>query len=318
MENLENYVGYLKYSGTDIEQGLLDLKKSAQALVGFDESLRFFLVKEMPALSEIPFEIPVRINKGSWEALIPQTIGDWIIRGLEIASVAYLTTAAKKIAENDFKNVDFRLIFKKALGAIQWTIRIGKHIGSISNKKLEKLQFRNNNMEIGVPDSEGKYLFIPKEYLDYYLSCPANLLEKIAGLVAEERRLIIGIIEDTVPKEVEITIKEKYVFAPREDDSSEVIFPELKHGQHIELIGEATKGNEITNAMGFQYKGHILTCHPRTGSIVRYKNVLFGKCKITGVIDRLDKFGNPKENKPRIIFTDIVSVDDSNNSPTLF
>jgi hypothetical protein len=43
------------------------MRKSAEALLGFDEMLRYFISKEEPQLSNVPYEIPVNIKKGSWE-----------------------------------------------------------------------------------------------------------------------------------------------------------------------------------------------------------------------------------------------------------
>ena len=45
MNQEEKYIGYLKYSGKSIEDGLLDARKSAEALLGFDEILRYFVTK---------------------------------------------------------------------------------------------------------------------------------------------------------------------------------------------------------------------------------------------------------------------------------
>ena len=66
MNQKEKRIGYLKYSGTSIKDGLFDMRKSAEALLGFNEILRFFLLKEDPNLLNINFEIPVRVSRGSW------------------------------------------------------------------------------------------------------------------------------------------------------------------------------------------------------------------------------------------------------------
>ena len=39
----ETYLGYIRYSGELVESGLMDARKSAQALIGFDEAVRFFV-----------------------------------------------------------------------------------------------------------------------------------------------------------------------------------------------------------------------------------------------------------------------------------
>lgn len=119
----EKYIGYLKYSGKSVESGLLDVRKSAEALLGFDEILRYFLLKEDPTLKEIDFEIPVRIKKGSWEALIPETIEGWILAGGGITATTYLAAMAKKAGTDGLFETgpakDIKKTFKASLVAIQ-------------------------------------------------------------------------------------------------------------------------------------------------------------------------------------------------------
>ncbi len=141
-------LGYLKYSGESVKEGYLDARKSAQALLGFDEALRFYVTEFCPYLKKADFEVPVRVNKGSWEALIPETIETWIMAGAGGALTTYAVTAAKKMAENDFKELGLKEIFKKALSGIQWFIQIGVHIGNTTKKKFEGVRWRNSNEEI--------------------------------------------------------------------------------------------------------------------------------------------------------------------------
>ena len=70
------------------------------------------------------FEIPVQIREGSWEALVPTTVGSWAQAGLGIALTAYLAKAAQTLAQNDFKDVTTQDIFQRALQGIQWFARI--------------------------------------------------------------------------------------------------------------------------------------------------------------------------------------------------
>jgi hypothetical protein len=116
----EKYIGYLKYSGKLVEEGLLDAKKSAQALLGFDGAIRFFVDQQAPHLTQIDYELPVRVRQGTWEILIPKTIAQWIMAGGGVVVTTYLSTAAKKMAEKDFDDVGIRDIFSKALKAMQW------------------------------------------------------------------------------------------------------------------------------------------------------------------------------------------------------
>ncbi|OGS20286.1 MAG: hypothetical protein A2252_12060 [Elusimicrobia bacterium RIFOXYA2_FULL_39_19] len=314
MNNENQYIGYLKYSGKLVEEGFLDAKKAADALVGFDEAIRYFVIKECPKLGNIPFEIPVKIQKGSWEALVPKSIEQWIFAGIGFATVRYASAAIKKIAENDFKDINLKKVFENSIEAIQWVIKIGTHVKDMKHKRFEKVKFRNDNTEIGISNEKDEMLYVPKEFFDLYTQCPPKLLSKVTKVIEKERKLHIGLIEgNNTVGEVEITVDEKYVFTSDEDDLSEIIFPELKHDQYVELDGDITRGNEVTNTVGFKYQEHILSCRPENGSIVQYKYTLFRKCRICGIVDRMDKIGQITEKKPKIIFSKIIPVDKPEN-----
>lgn len=312
----EEYIGYLKYEGKLVEDGLLDARKAAQALLGFDEAVRFFVGQQAPLLREMDFELPVRLRKGSWEALIPSSLVDWLVTALGAGATTYLVTAAKKAAENDFEKAGLKRLFVHAVEAIQWTIRIGKHIGDLSRKSFERVRFRNENTEIGLPNAEGQYLFVPKKFFDFYVSASPRLLRKMAELIEGERKLEIGVYKEGELITESVVREERGIFTLDEDEE-EVLFPELTHGQEVQLEGHITRGNENTNSIGFMYRGHILACYPESGSIVSFKNALFANCRIHGTISRLDKFGGYNEKKPKIIFSRVEPVDEGRNIPLL-
>lgn len=307
MESYDGVLGYLKYRGESVEEGFLDARKSASALLGLDEAIRHFINQELPELDSINYEIPVRIRKGSWEAIIPETIGDWILTGYGLAITTYLTSAAKELAKNDFKDMTLKKAFSKAIKGIQWFIKIGKHLQTLKQKRFEHVKFQDNNKLVGIPNEYGEYLFVPKEYLDLYVSCNCKLLDELAKIIEIDRSLVVGIVENNVPVEVEITTQDKYIFY--EEETEEVLFPELVHGQQVDLEGDITRGNENSNNLGFRYDGHILTIMPERGSIVKYKHTLFLKCIVGGRISRLDKFGNITKRRPDIIFSTIIPVE---------
>ena len=47
------YIGYIKYQGASITNGLFGVRNAALALTGFDEVFRFFLEKEEPEFAKI-------------------------------------------------------------------------------------------------------------------------------------------------------------------------------------------------------------------------------------------------------------------------
>jgi len=311
-------IGYLKYSGRLVDDGYLDARKSAHALLGFDKAIRYFVSQESSALVDNDFELPVKIKHGSWEAAIPDSIGQWLAAGAGIAATTYFSTAAKKLAENDFKDIGVKTVFVKALETMQWTIRIGKHIGSMYQKKFEKnLKWRNNNEEVGIINNQNEYLYVPTNQLNAFASCPPKLFHSIADVIEEERELSIGVVKDGTPTEVKISYAEKHIFGTQTDDLDDILFPELQHGQYVELEGRTTRGNATTNSIGFRYNEHILTCYPQKGSIVNYKHILFTNSIIKGVVDRNDKFGIPIDKRPKIKFSNIISLETEEYNPSL-
>jgi len=314
----DQYIGYLKYAGKSVENGYLDAKKTAEALVGFDETLRYFVENDFPELKGKPFEIPVRIQSGSWEALIPVTIGQWVTTATGIAATAYLTSAAAKLAETDFKDKGIADVFRSALKMLQWIIRLSVHLKGISVKAVKNIRWEDNNEIVLIPDDVGNSIKVPRKVLQKYMEISPKFLSKMARLIQAEREMKIGVIENGKREEVNITISEKYYFTDEESDLTEAILPELVHGHSVELEGEITRGNEKTNSIGFEYQGHILTCHPEKGSIVAFKQALFRKCRISGVINRIAESGLPNSKKPRIVFTAIIPIDKDENVPELF
>eukprot|EP00481_Brizalina_sp_1-RS-2013_P002788 TRINITY_DN7399_c0_g1_i1.p1 TRINITY_DN7399_c0_g1~~TRINITY_DN7399_c0_g1_i1.p1 ORF type:complete len:172 (-),score=56.91 TRINITY_DN7399_c0_g1_i1:2-442(-) len=133
----------------------MDARRQAKALLAFDGAIRELIVKQVPDLKHIDFEIPMRVQKGSWEALVPETVAGWAQAGLGVVATAYFSKAASKMAEKDFDDFGFSTIFSKALDGIMWFARIGKHIGGTGKTKLSNLKFKDNNELIGIPNDEG-------------------------------------------------------------------------------------------------------------------------------------------------------------------
>lgn len=306
MEQEEGQLGYVKYSGNLVKDGYLDARKSALALLGVDEAVRFFVFKQAPELKTTDFEFPVKVKKGSWEI---------VIGGIFLA---YGAKAAQKMAENDFKDIGLKDVFKKALSAIQWMIRIGKHMGDVTIKKFESVKFKDNNSLIGIKNSQGEFLYVPKEFLEFYASASPTLLKKISEVVEEERTLSVGIYDGNAVIEETVTRRHRQIFTNEVEEPGEVLFPELEHGQTVILEGELTRGNEMSNTVGVGYQGHILTGIPEVGSIVRFKPSLFLRCRVYGRVSREDEKGRLDARRPRIIFTRIESLESDDDNHQLF
>ncbi len=309
MEESGSFIGYIEYHGDLVSEGLMDARKAARALVGFDSAVRYFAGVHNPELKDVEFELPVLIKKGSWQAVIPDDAIKYILAVLGIAGTAYLATAATELAKNDFKNASLRKALEKALMSIQWLVRLGKHLGTTRQKQFEKVQWREANTLIGIPDSEGKLLFLPKSHLDMIVQAPPKLISEMASLVVPGRSLrLVAKTETTVEIET-ITPEVRSIFYVPESEA-DTLFPALAHGQSILLEGVMTRGNENTNSMGLRYQDHILNCVPNEGSIVRFKKALFLKSRITGTISRADAEGVVNQKKPVIVFTNIEPLEE--------
>lgn len=322
-QNEDDFLAYLKYEGRLVETGYMDARKSAEALVGIDEVVRYFLFQEDPTLQELQFEIPVRIRKGSWEALLPHNIEEWIRTAVGLGITTYATTALKKLAENDFKDKKIKDIFKDVFKAIKWVVKIATHLGTMTQKKVENVQFEENNTWIRIPNAKGEILLVPYKYFEFYVNCPEKLFSRITNVVESERELKIGINKkdadsDDDKEDVKITVKEKYIFTRKGEDNDEILFPELVHNSYVELDGHVTRGNENANTIGFQYNDHILTCFPAQGNITKVKSLLFTNCIIKGYVDRMGFDGEINEKRPRIRYIDLLPNNKGKEMKTLF
>ncbi len=307
-------LGFIRYSGRLVEDGLMDARKQAQALIGFDAALRFFIEERLPEAHDLEFEIPVQVRRGSWEALVPTTVGSWLQAGLGIALTAYLAKAAQTLAQNDFKEVTTRDLFQRALQGIQWFARIGKHIGDVTIRRFETVVFAESGETIGIPNAKGEVLDVPKEYFDLYVKCPPRLLEPIVRNVEEGRSLTLGAVVNGQMTEVGVFPLDKAIFCSDVDDDDDVLFPDLVHGQRVELIGEVTRENKTVNSMGFKYEGHILTSYPISGDIVPYKPLLFLQCRLHGYVDRIDESGRAVARRPKLRFDRLEPVRQGSDS----
>ena len=312
----EEILAFIKYEGDLVKDGYLDARKSGEVLVGVDELLRYFIYQENPEIKNFEFEIPVRIKKGSWEAIFPENIEKYAAGafGLWMAG-KYVGSALEEIAKNDFQNVSLTKIFKKAFENIIEVIKLSKHLGTLSKKKFDNVEFNHSNENVKIINDSREELWTSIDILEVYTNCPQTIFNRITKIIEEERELTIGLSNDGQFIEEKITTKSKYIFT-KVDVNEEIILPELINGEYIELQGHITRGNEKANTIGFLYSGHIITCYPESGNIKKQKSKLFNNCLLKGYVDRLDKDGNVNEKRPRIKFLDVVDLDKP--SMTLF
>lgn len=315
----EKYLGYIKYKGALVEHGLMDARKQAKALLGLDSALRYFVAKRAPDFRNIDFEIPVRVRKGSWEALIPETVAGWVQAGLGVVATAYFTKAAQKMADKDFEDFGITNLFRMAIDSIKWFARIGKHMGNVAIREFKNVQFNGDLTQIGIINEEGVVLFVPKHMLDLYVSTNPRLLESMAENIQDGRSLAIGSVRAGEIDEEVVDVADKFIFCDEDAEIEEaVLFPELVHGDYVVLEGEVTRENKTSNSMGFKYNDHILTAYPETGSIVRYKPLLFLKCRLFGTVNRIDETGRIGARRPKLYFSNLEPLEEDRDDSGLF
>lgn len=311
---MEKHFAHIKYEGKLVEDGFLDARKAAEILIGIDEVIRHLLYQKSLEFSALEIEIPVRVQKGSWIAILPTDLADWIQVIVGTGITSYAITALNQIAKNDFKETTSKDIFKGIIKGIKWTIEITKHLKKKKVKQFpnSKVEYKDGIQMIGILNEEGEILFVPTEYLELYRNVPENLFDKLTKQIEPERELEIDFDEyykgdnDDTGKPAKIEFKSKSLFYEEKIDD-EILFPEFKHGAYVELDGYLTRGNEKSNTLGFEYSGHILTCIPYKGSIKNEKQTLFTNCLIKGFIDRQTKDGSFKEKRPRIKYLEIIN-----------
>lgn len=280
MNDYAGYIAFIKYEGSSVEEGFMDARKSAEALLGFDEGLRHYLLK---AGVEEDFEIPVRIRKGSWEALIPETLLGWALASGGIVATAYLSSAASQIAKNDFENVSLGGLIQNATSRLQNVVRIGKHVEGQSVEELNT-SFKDDGYTIVIHGKSGD-METTKDQLEDYASFPKKALSRMVGLVQPDRKFKLGLVKDSKVYEEEVTQTEKGYFYTEGDIVLE-LFPELKDGMEVVLEGKLVRANQHTNALGLEYRGYTLTCKPKQGTVELYKPYLFTKCRVHALVDR--------------------------------
>lgn len=296
----ENYVGYLKFYGKNIENGIIQADIAGQALIGFDECIRFFNKKQNPEIILYDYKIPVITEKGSWVV--------WVLGSMAgmtgVFGTAYLKKAGEKMAEKDFQDIGFSDIFRKSLLALKNLVDLIKHKKGNINWENEDfhIEQKNDSFFVSIKNESGESILIPIEQLEWFKNIPKKSLEKIVQGVMVGQSLSIGVRNENENFDsTSITNEEKSLFlSSEEDEQEEVIFPELVHGETTQLEGKLVRGNEKTNSLGFEYKGVILNCHPTKGSIRQYKSSLFLKCKIDCYINRHEKSDLILDKKPTL------------------
>lgn len=305
--NLEE-VGYVTYFGTDVAEGIIDAASAGSALLGLDEALRFFNSQQSKQLASIDYQIPIRTQKGSWEAVI-LAAG---VAGLSTFALSYLKKAGEKMAENDFKDVGMKDIFKKSLEGIQYFIKLVKATKRNGEWNNPRLVIENNSPFVEITSHDGQKIRIPREFYEWYQDIPRHLLVKLTTSIRKDRSLSISVNESGRRVSETVTFEEKSLFEAyvTEDTDDTYLFPEMRHGDNVRLEGRLIRANASSNSLGIEYKDHHLNCHPETGSVRRFKSALFLRCIVEGTVSRHIKKSVIADRRPTILIRNITPIED--------
>jgi len=302
MDALNEGVGYIKLVGSSVEDGSVGAEAAGKALLALDDLLKYFNRQQSKGFSSLPYEITVKTKEGSWEVLV--------LGGIGIFAGAYIKKAAEKMAERDFADVGFKDVLRKSIDAIRWLVKLVKHTKGTLDFASTEISWKISEGKVGVENYDGETMYVPIEYFKWYFGISKSLLKGLTQPIEENRTLIVASEQDGGVDEVEVNLSD-IIFFGHEDVSSEeeFLFPELEHGQKIELEGRLTRGNENTNSLGLEYAGHVLNCVPETGSITQFKPALFLKCRVFATVSRLVKQHVEAERRPTLIISHVAPLE---------
>lgn len=299
-------LGYVKYSGEGLVDGVIDAGSAGSALTGFDEAIRFFNIQQSPEFATLAYDIPVQTRAGSWEAVL--LAGGAVIGAF---GLGYAKKAGEKLAENDFKEIGLKHAFKRSMEALLSLAKLVKHTRRSRGWQVERIEPAGPIDLAIITNAKGEELRIPVQYLRWYQQMPPRLLVKLTSVVRQDRVLTIGVAKNGLSDEVTIVEDEKPLFDSTEDEDidEDVLFPELIHGVEAKLVGRLIRGSEASNSVGLEYQGHVVNCVPAAGSVRQYKAALFLRCQVEGRVTRHSKSRFVADRRPTIIVSKVVALE---------
>lgn len=308
--NYDEFLGYIRVDGPDIESGHIDLQTIKHTIDGTDRVLRHFLGKHSSSLDpQAKINFPIEVRRGCWEIVIPVTAVLTYVVGRPISN--YLTEAAKQLAKNDVGNKTTRDVFISAIKSAQNAVRIAKHLGTMKNRQQLDAKVKSAD-HIEIKNSKGEVIIVTKKALEDYQTTPRDTFSDISYPAVDDRSVHIGYVEAGKAVEQSIAAGARDIFYYPEDEKEE-LFPELKHGMTVDLEGLVTRGNQRTNTIGFEYKGHILTCLPINNYVSNFLQAHYKKCTMRGMVSRENN--GEDGGRPKIHFISLEVIDELGKAP---
>jgi hypothetical protein len=309
MKEKDNGAGFISYDWTDAPDGVIDALSGGTALLGLDEAVRFFNKRQNPGLSSANYEIPVKTCEGSWLVVV---LGLLTVPAAAFAT-GYAKKAGEKMAERDFSELGMRDVAAKSMDALVKLVNLIKHLKGEVNWNSLKVKWKKNASLAIITNDEGADIEIPSEYLKWYKSLPHNTLKRLTHPVNKERTLTIGARQKNGQYDVaEVDMESKKIVSEEDEDlpEDEFLFPNLKHSHDFTLEGLITRGNQSTNSIGFQYRGHILNCIPETGSVTKFKPAMFLQCRVSGTVNRHVRSLKVLDHRPTLLISNVIILED--------
>lgn len=310
-------IAYIKYEGDDIADGIFGARDAADALLGVDKVLHYYVEKEIPELKTVSYDFPVKIQKGSWEILIPSNIDQLItVGGTTTLLYFYLKQAAEVAAKDGLLETgfvkDIKQVISWALRILQLVISYVKHMKG--HNKHPPIKFENDSEIVTVFNKNGAPFSFPSKYLQLILQFPSSLLSDMVMPIRGKRMMKIGVYKnkDEFTEET-IGRGEKSLFCEEQEEIDEL--PELVDGEKVSLKGRIVRANEKEQSFGFQYNGHVITCKPKNGlTLASFKDGIISsrrgclyqsEVEVRGLVERVTVDGRYKT-RPRIFVSNVL------------
>ncbi|WP_434654314.1 hypothetical protein [Chromobacterium violaceum] len=299
-------VGFIRYHGDGVGKGVIEARAAGSALIGLDESLRYFNSRQFKDLVAIDYQIPVKTSEGSWVVIVLGGLGV----GASTFALSYLKKAGEKMAENDFKDVGLKDVIAKSLDAIGKFIELVKLTGRRSSWERDEFKVDADKACVRVIGHNGGVIEIPIRYIDWYQKMPPKLFDKMISPVVKGRELEVGVEKEGRIELATVSVVDKALFVyEEEEDEEDFLFPELVHGDEVRIEGKLIRGNEKSNSIGVEYDGHYINCIPEYGKITRFKSALFLRCVVEGAINRHMKKRKVADRRPTIVIRNIQPLE---------
>jgi hypothetical protein len=101
MPELQEYLGFVEFTGEGVDDGLLDARKQASALIGFDSSIRYFVGRQIPDLQNADYKSQSAFRKAH-SGPSPQLLNSGCDSSWCWNHCVY-NSGGNQMAQNDFK-----------------------------------------------------------------------------------------------------------------------------------------------------------------------------------------------------------------------